>query len=567
MYQNTGIKMLVKKMKQNNRRLNRNQHWFILLILFPLILTSCKQRPNEPLPNARPETYISIFPDSALNQSTSNLHLHWWGVDPDGWVKGFVFSFDKKNWFWTYKNDSVFKLTILGQDTSYDFWIFAVDNTLRMNLEEGQKIDFVDKNNNGYWDTGERFNLSPDDCYDETPATLKFPIKNTPPTVEFAMTGEFTGTRLDVPDTTFPIVSFQWIASDIDGDNTISDFWVALNDTTNWVIVPSQFRFLTIVADAIDDTVVDASVYPSSTQTLGRTPVQGKLKMRLDGNNVFYLKARDIAGSFSQTIRMPAVGKTWFVKKPKSNLLIVADYGIADNSITFYKSVFDSLGIKPDVWDLRVGARYPRRGILVPPFPRVDFTETLTRFYKFILWVASDETNFDIAAISLPRFKTKGGKVLFSFILPQSTSPGFDVGKALSDLSGVVDSVSFAPLTGFVPSGTRILNYNPQDTTKRSNYPLLVRDSPSDNPIDGGKIVAYLRALYPSVNAKPIYWVEPRTQWNNLTFTIGVESNEGNFVLVGFPIYRFNGAKNASVFIENVFRNFGALSITNLKRW
>jgi hypothetical protein len=96
---------------------------------------------------------------------------------------------------------------------------------------------------------------------------------------------------------------------------------------------------------------------------------------------------------------------------------------------------------------------------------------------------------------------------------------------------------------------------------------LLVRDSPSDNPIDGGKIVAYLRALYPSVNAKPIYWVEPRTQWNNLTFTIGAESNEGNFVLVGFPIYRFNGAKNASVFIENVFRNFGALSITNLKRW
>ena len=148
---------------------------------------------------------------------------------------------------------------------------------------------------------------------------------------------------------------------------------------------------------------------------------------------------------------------------------------------------------------------------------------------------------------------------MFSFILPQSTTPGFDVGKALSDLSGVVDSVSLAPLTGFVPSGTRILNYNPTNPSETSNYPVLVRDSPSDNPIDGGKIVAFLRALYPSVNARSIYWLEPQSAWGNKSFIVGAESNDGNFVLVGFPIYRFNGGtKNAGEFIYRVFKNFGA---------
>ncbi|WP_143713057.1 hypothetical protein [Candidatus Kryptobacter tengchongensis] len=536
------------------------------LLFFAVILLTygcVKHKVAEPFPNAKPETYISLFPDSTLNQSTSNLHIHWWGVDKDGWVVSYVFSFDRVNWFWTFKNDSIFKLQIFGADTSYNFWIFAVDNTVKIKFSEGQRVNFVDKDGDGLWSLGEKFEISPDDSYDDTPASLTFPIKNTPPTVEFAMTGEFAGTRLDVPDTTFPIVSFQWIASDIDGDNTISEFWVALNDTSSWVVVPGQFRFLTLLAENFSqsDTIADAFVIPSSTQTLGRAPVQGTLKMRLNGENVFYLKARDIAGAFSRTIRMPSEEKKWFVKRPKGNLLIVADYGVADNSINFYKSVFDTLvGGNYDVWDLRVGSRYPRRGILVPPFPRVDFSEVLTRFYNYVFWVASDEVNFDIAAISLPKFKSQGGKVLFSFILPQSTTPDFDVGKALSDLSGVVDSVSSTPLTGFVPAGTRILNYNPINPAEQSDYPILVRDSPADNPVDGGKILAFLRALYPSASAHPIYWLEPQSAWGNRSFTIGAESIDKNFVLVGFPIYRFNGGtKKAGEFIWKVFNNFGAL--------
>ncbi len=549
-----------------------NKEILALLLILALIQGCVKKKVGELLPNARPETYISIFPDSTLNQSTSNLHIHWWGVDPDGWIKGYVFSFDRKDWFWTFKNDSVFKLQILGADTSYDFLIFAVDNTSMVKFEEGQKINFIDANGNGIWDKGEKFQIAPGDSYDDTPAELTFPIKNTPPSVEFAMTGEFTGTRLVVPDTTFPIVSFQWIASDIDGDNTISEFWIALNDTSNWVRVPGQFRFLTLLANSFSqsDTVADALVIPSSTQTLGRVPVQGTLKMRLNADNVFYLKARDIAGAFSPTIRMPAEGKTWFVKRPKGNLLIVADYGVADNSLNFYKSIFDTLagGVVYDVWDLRIGARYPRRGILVPPFPRVDFTEVMLRFYDYVFWFASDETNFDIAAISLPRFKLQGGKIFFSFILPQSTAPDFDVGKALSDLSGVVDSVSSTPLTGFVPSGTRILNYNPNDTTQNSVYPILVRDSPADNPVDGGKIIAYLRELYPSAIARPIYWLEPNSLWENKSFKVGVESMDKSFILVGFPVYRFNGGtKNAGNFIAMVFRNFMQAQSKNSARW
>jgi hypothetical protein len=537
----------------------------ILVLTIPLIFLGCINKPDEPLPNIRPETYIALFPDSSLNRTSSRLHLYWWGYDEDGWVIGYVFTFDRRNWFWTNRSDSVFGLAIFGQDTSYTFFILAVDNT-GDKLPEGARVNFVDTNGNGIWDEGEEFEL-PDGSYDDTPASMEFPIKNTPPSVEFAMTGEFAGTRLDVPDTTFPIVSFQWIATDIDGDNTITEFWVALNDTSDWVVVPGQFRFITLVADNFspDDTVADAFVFPNLTQTLGRSSLPEPLKMKLDAENVLYLKARDIAGAFSQTVRMPVEGKTWYVKKPRGDLLVVVDYGVADRSVAFYRSILDSIGGgilrgRYDIWDLRVGGKYPKRGALVPPFPRADFTETLLRFYKYIFWISSDETNYDIAEISLPRFKSEGGKVLFSFILPRQTAPEIDVGKAISDFSGVVDSISSAPVTGFVASGVKILNYNPDDSSQVSDYPVLTRDSFRDNPFDGGKIIAYLRELYPSANAHPIYWMEPRKDWGNRSFIIGVEGNDGNFILVGFPIYRFNGGDGrAGEFIEKVFKKFGAI--------
>ncbi|MBI3004179.1 MAG: hypothetical protein HYY49_02040, partial [Ignavibacteriales bacterium] len=85
-----------------------------------LIVLGCSERfPSQPIGNQAPDTFLSLFPDSTLRRTTSQQHLRWWGVDPDGFVIGFVFSFDSTSWTFTPKNDSLFGLRLNTTDTTY----------------------------------------------------------------------------------------------------------------------------------------------------------------------------------------------------------------------------------------------------------------------------------------------------------------------------------------------------------------------------------------------------------------------------------------------------------------
>lgn len=171
---------------------------------------SCSDPTSGTVDNLAPETYLSIFPDSIIAPGSTLKKINWWGDDPDGLVKGFRISFDSLNWGFTTKNDSSFLLSINGNDSTFRFWVAAVDN-------QG--------------------------LIDPSPASNLYPVINTPPVVTFD-----AGTEL--PDTTFPVASFKWTGSDPDGVETIRYYQYSLNDTNNFRRISGNINLLTLTKDS-----------------------------------------------------------------------------------------------------------------------------------------------------------------------------------------------------------------------------------------------------------------------------------------------------------------------------
>ncbi len=559
----------------------------ILLIILPL--SSCtKHFSSITSGNLPPKTFISAFPyrDSTqatnFNPQSSRLEIQWWADDPEGLVTGYLVTFNRKTWTFTTKDDSVFFLPLFSKDTTYSFTVAAIDNFFKGKLHEGDTVSFTDKNGNGVWDKGEVFPLL-GNSVDPDPPSVKFPIANTPPTVQFVMNESEFVTRVDIPDTTFTIVSFGWQGTDIDGDNTIINYFIALNDTSaqSWVQLPAQADFVTLegrLSEAAnnDTATVHCDVYPNTYPALSQAPISTPLpNMKLNGNNIFYIKAEDVAGAYSPAMRMPDTTHTWFVKKPKGNMLIIDDYGVQDQSTKFYSSIFDtiaggSLHGKFDLWDIKTGSYYPRKGNLVQPYVIPTFQETL-KLYKYIFWYSSDEQDFDIAQTAVRNFRKNGGLFFMTFSVPSSYSSGLNINQELSDFTGAIDSLtssiltdtlSSSPITstGFVKSGTMVLPVAPYDSTV---YPNLIRDSYLSNKTDGGYVVANLRGIYPTLGASIIYRMQPYGTDNRQPI-LGVKSGDGSAFVIGVPLYRFNGISTttpntrAYQLIYKVFKDFGA---------
>lgn len=154
--------------------------FYILIFLGVLLTSSCNETLINPSDNQPPNT--TLFLDSIRNQQNSRVFVSWSGEDTDGMVIGYVFSWDKRNWYFTRKNDSTFALQVESSDTNFRFSIAAIDNSLKQYPNEGERIEFVDKNNNGFHDSGEDFPKL-HGAVDPTPANLLFPIKNSAPII------------------------------------------------------------------------------------------------------------------------------------------------------------------------------------------------------------------------------------------------------------------------------------------------------------------------------------------------------------------------------------------------
>ena len=436
-----------------------------------MIVGCSKHFTNQPIPNQPPKTFLTVVPDSTLRSTTSQQHLHWWGVDPDGFVKGYNISFDSLHWTFTTSNDSVLGLKLSTSDTVYKFYVAAID------------------------DQG---------LVDPRPVSLKYPIHNSPPAVSFVF-------QSDVPDSTYPVATFQWIGSDIDGNETIVGYSYALDDTTN----PSKWKNLTSDNNRV-------TLYNSDGLT--------------DGTHIFYLRARDVAGAYSKTIRMPVdTTKTWYVKEPKGDFLIIDDYGIADATASFYSQMFDTLmngRLKArDVWDIKYGYTSTARGKYVPALINPTFTESL-KLFKYILWYCDSNPQMDIAQSSLPAFKAAGGKILFVTGFPQYPA----------DARGFGD---FAPIDNIEASYFKsILLAKDSLVSSVPAYPTLYRDA---NPV----IYTYPRGLLPKANARIIYQMGKSPLWasrDTLPIIMGVkDADQPSIIMLAIFLHRFVGNPGAGV--------------------
>src|SRR2546426_3435373 len=115
------------------------------------LLASCAKDPLRVDRNRPPRTFLVAAPiDSTISHPSTTgvsysyrVHLYWRGEDPDGYVTGFLWSFDDSSaghFHYTTKTDSIFDLTvndstditggatIIGSTRFHTFYIRAVDN-------------------------------------------------------------------------------------------------------------------------------------------------------------------------------------------------------------------------------------------------------------------------------------------------------------------------------------------------------------------------------------------------------------------------------------------------------
>ncbi len=509
----------------------------IPLLLLSILIISCSESiTGSKVQNIPPDTHIFLHPDSGktISQQSSKLKVHWWGDDPDGFVIGYLISWDQKNYGFTPLNDSTFSLVIRGLDTSYIFSAAAIDNAGNKKYDQTVVVNginyggepFTDSNKNGKWDEGEPF--IDFGAIDPTPANLTFPIKNSPPIVSFQQNSH-------VPDTTFTVASFAWNISDVDGNETVQKVYIALNDTSSFIELPGSPRFVTIRAKApFSGSSISADVFIGTT--IG-TPYAAKLpNLKLDAENVFYVKALDIAGTYSRMIQMPDTGKTWFVKKQKGNILIIDDYGVNDQAASFYNSTMDSINLgifknKFDVLDIKFGKTSTTPGVLLPKFINPTFTEML-KLFKVVIWYSDNDPSLEIAQLTVRNYTESGGKILLSMVFPQT----FDT-RGLSDFLPI-DSVSPIPIN-IIPRNTKI-NLTTDGTSL--GYPAMAIDN-STIP------VARIRTFFPSdAGAKSLYTL-------GLTGNpiIGFKDIDTKRIFIGLPLHRCNGApSNTKEFLRKI---------------
>ncbi len=509
----------------------------ITLIAVTGIIYSCYEVPPvTPAENQPPRTFVFLFPDSSISQQQSSIRLSWWGDDPDGLVIGYYISMDGLHWQFTTSNDSVISFPIVGSDTSYIFRVAAVDNSGNQRydtqvFQNGINFGpepFTDLNDNGVWDDGEPFiDIG---LFDPEPATILLPLKNTPPVVRFLEA--LNGNTIAIPETTFSVASFGWTATDLDGDETISNIYIALNDTAQKISLPGNTRFITVkAAPPFASDIVEAEIF------IGASTVPYSVKLpnfRLDSENVFFVFAEDIAGSISQMIQMPSATaeKRWFVRKPKGEILIVDDYAAQDAAASFYYSVFDSLGLlnKTDIWDIKLGkTSQSTPPLLLPRILSPMFTETL-KLFKYVFWYSDVDPTLDAAQLATQNYLSSGGRILFSMIFPP------DVERSRLGDFLPVDSVGSAfdlPLF----SGTEI---NPTSQASALGYPFL----------RAGSQMGFIRNFYPSpFSAISLYVVD-----NDQNKIIGFKSTDSKLVFMGIPLHRANGDPfNIKGFFEKVF--------------
>lgn len=505
-----------------NKKLN-----ILFLFITVLALISCNEEiVDNPASNKPPDTSLSLFPDSSISPQPSRLKVTWWGDDPDGLIVGFYYSWDGTTWTFTDKNEILFSLQIGAKDTTYLFKVSSADNggngiydnsVYQNGIDYGPE-PFIDSNNDDIYNKGEKFyDIG---LIDPTPASLNVPLKNTAPVISW-------NALSILPEISFPAMSFGWNADDLDGISTIEKINIVLNDTTNLsniVSLDGSVRTITLRTMDFNSSNPLMEILIEGLETnIFATKLPG---LQLDANNKFFVQAVDISGATSQFISLPDTGKTWFVKKPKGDILIMDDYSTIDGAQAFYDAMMDSLGLaaKYDIYDFLNHK---------PPYTNVTFLQTL-KLFKYVLWYTDNSPSLDLAASSVQKFIDAGGKIAFSMQFPQTVDPGL--------------------LQSFLPINSDSLY------TKTSLLPNTIISADTTNPayprLTLSASLFRIKSFYLNPNgAIPIYYF-PNQEVKGF---IGFFNNTKSLFFYGLALSKSNaGSANVRALLNKIFfEDFG----------
>jgi hypothetical protein len=525
--------------------------WVILLCCLGW---SCKDttltKPSTISPPTTSFAYSKI--DTSTARQSSTITIYWSATVPDGFVGGYFVSFNKQQWTFTLRQDSTFLLSLFRTDTLYTISVAAVRTEIAGKYRTGQVYGNDIFSNVGYIDS-------------QYPSLL-VPIRNSPPTLSFVV-----GT--DVPDTTFPVATFNWTASDTDGVNTLSTIEITLNDSAftpaNTLTLPATIN--SIALQATQPKRVNGTSAALVYAGLNINPLADSLNgLRLDARNVLYIRVRDASGALDtaaanhRPLHMPKSG-TWYVKSVQSPLLVVDEYtsSPSDNAANIYKTTLSTIrGGRLQNFQLFNLKKYVGYNSL--------FYQRTFNLFDVIVWYSdgslvssSAVPTYRLANAVLPPLLTSGKNVLAEFYVdPGSVPPSSDLSfSPISSLS--VPSLSFRRFF-MTPGSADTARLQPAfsgyDTLRL--YTTLTKDLVPINTLQPNADALYTLNLnsvrFDSINAVVNF------QWLASYGTVAIArkqySNQGQptgkLILTPFYLHQFN--KPNAVFqsvLEKVFRD------------
>lgn len=501
----------------------------IALIVSGIFISCSEQITDKPLANKNPNTFLFLYPsdENQLSQQKSRLKVHWWGDDSDGLIIGYYFNWKGLNNVWTFttKNDSLFSLPIGTADTTFVFQVVAVDNNGNRKYDNSviwNDVDlgpepFVDANNDGVYNSGEKyFDIG---LIDPTPAQVKFPIKNTPPTIQWTKTSI-------LPSVSFPVMTVAWEFDDLDGIETIVKINLALNDTTQYVSLNRSATLVTLRIDDVNSSTPQMQILINGSSS---NIASEKLKnLKLDDYNRLYVQAEDISGAKSAFIPLPSVDSKWYIKKPKGKLLIIDDFA-GTTGESFYQNTFSTINSgalagNVDVLNLETEKI---------PYPNITLLETM-KLFKTVYWYSDSSPNLDYLNVTTQKYLSNGGKIAFSMTFQDSTD-AFPVD--ISALQG------FLPVEKFgenKPLSFLLTNASLTGTGDFTSYPALKTSS----------TISFVRTYQPSSVALPVYNLISAQKTGVVSF---IDSGRDLF-FVGLPLHQCDGnSGNVGKLLEKIF--------------
>ena len=358
------------------------KHLLFLSILFALFY-ACREE-DDKLENQPPETQFSVDSINVndANRLTTIVRMSWYGKDPDGYVKGFEISTDQVNWTFTTSQDSTFQFSIPPELDS-----------------SGQEIPTNKADINLY-----ARSIDNEGIKDPSPAFLKIPIQNTPPEIQFS-------DNLVIPDSTFLVATTEWLATDLDGNETIDGVFISINGKGWHPISRAQRIFSLVPQDFTAADTTDALIYIGSRTNPEPQTIPGIV---LNDTNRIYIKAIDQSGAESKI----DTSEAFFMKTKNNEVLVVGGIPAADAP---YRAILRSPTVNLQYDFLNMTAS---NGLYQPAIWDITFRLQLSFYDKLFFY--SDQTTFvnnytnlqllllEFAAASLAEYANAGGKYMIS---------------------------------------------------------------------------------------------------------------------------------------------------------